>query len=67
MDFVERMPAAGMISQEDLQLIHLTDSVEDAIAHLKERAIKQFGLRRGNAPERRLAWLFEGRCGEVRR
>lgn len=65
-DFVEKMAEAGMISREDLQLIHFTDSVEDAIAHLKERAIKQFGLRRGKAPTKRLAWLLETRCGMVK-
>ncbi|TLD70621.1 TIGR00730 family Rossman fold protein [Phragmitibacter flavus] len=67
MDFVERMPAAGMIATEDLALIHLTDSVEDAMAHLKDRAIRQFGLRRGQVPEKRLSWLFENRCGKLAR
>lgn len=67
MDFVKKMAEAGMISEDDLELIHFTDSVEDAIAHLKERAIKQFGLRHGKAPTKRLAWLLETQCGMVNR
>jgi hypothetical protein len=33
------------ISPKDLDLIHLKDSVESAIEHIREEAIKLFGLR----------------------
>jgi len=65
MDFVKSMPMAGMISPEDLKLVHLTDSVEDAIQHLKDRAIQQFGLRRRRSPDKRLPWLLEPTCGDA--
>jgi predicted Rossmann-fold nucleotide-binding protein len=36
----------GTISEGDLDLIKFTDSVDEAINHLHDRAVKQFGLRR---------------------
>ncbi len=41
---LENMISGATISPEDLDLILWTDSVEEAIDHLKEKAIKQFGL-----------------------
>ncbi|HEY1083483.1 MAG TPA: LOG family protein, partial [Prosthecobacter sp.] len=41
---INSMVTNGTISPEDLDLICWTDSVEEAISHLKERAVKQFGL-----------------------
>lgn len=58
-DLLSHMAEAGTISAEDIGLIHMTDSVEDAAAHLSERAIRQFGLRRGKAPARGFRWLLE--------
>jgi uncharacterized protein (TIGR00730 family) len=43
--FVEKMARVGTISQRDLGLIHVTDSVDDAIAYLRRHAIEPFGLR----------------------
>jgi len=45
------------ISPEDLGLVYVTDSVEDAIQHIRDRAIKPFGLK----PEvrRNFRWLGE--------
>ena len=43
---LEKMARAGTISRTDLDLIHATDSVEDALAHIREKAIKPFGLQR---------------------
>ncbi len=43
--FIDAMLADGTISPEDLDLIKWTDSVDEAIAHLHEHAVKQFGLR----------------------
>lgn len=54
-DFLERMVADGAIAARELQLLLVTDSVEDAIAHLERHAIDRFGLR---AP-RPLPWLGE--------
>lgn len=41
---IDSMVEKGTISPEDLDLICWTDSVDEAIAHLEERAVKQFGL-----------------------
>ncbi|MBL9132922.1 MAG: TIGR00730 family Rossman fold protein [Verrucomicrobiaceae bacterium] len=43
--FIDAMLAGGTISPEDLDLIKWTDSVEEAVAHLQDKAVKQFGLR----------------------
>ena len=51
-DFLQKMLASGTISPEDLDLIKFTDSVEEAVAHLEEKAVKQFRLRRALAPTR---------------
>ena len=56
---LRHMAAAGTISAEDFALVHMTDSVADASAHLSECAIKQFGLRRAKAPVKRFRWLLE--------
>lgn len=46
------METGGTISAEDLDLILFTDSVPDAIAHLEEKAVNQFKLRRARVPRR---------------
>lgn len=51
MDFVYRMVEAGTISPEDPELIFFTDDIEDAVAHLKRHAVRQFGLRRRRIPK----------------
>jgi hypothetical protein len=43
--FINSMVAGGTISPEDLDLIKWTDSIDEAVAHLQEHAVKQFGLR----------------------
>lgn len=45
-ELIEGMIVGGTISPEDLNLIKYTDSVEEAVAHLEDKAVKQFGLRR---------------------
>lgn len=50
MDFVYRMTEAGTISPEDPELIFFTDDPEDAVAHLKRHAVRQFGLRKRHLP-----------------
>lgn len=49
--FMDHMLRGATISAEDLDLIKWTDSVEEAVAHLQEKAVKQFGLRRARVPE----------------
>lgn len=56
---MNRMVEAGTINAADLALLHMTDSVEDASAHLSECAIKAFGLRRAKAPAKHFRWLLE--------
>ena len=51
-DFIHGMVATGTISEGDLELIKFTDSVEEAVAHLQEYAVKQFGLRRKRVPKK---------------
>lgn len=59
MALMNRMVEAGTISAADLALLHMTDSVENATAHLSECAIKEFGLQRAKAPVKHFPWLLE--------
>lgn len=57
LDFVHKMAKAGTISPEDPELIHATDSVEDAANYIRVNAIEPFGLK---ARSRKAAsWLGE--------
>jgi uncharacterized protein (TIGR00730 family) len=47
---LKRMVRAGTIDESDLNLLLLTDSVDEAIAHIQKHAVQQFGFRR--APSR---------------
>ena len=58
-DFIEEMAQRGKISASDLELIYATDSVEEAIAHIRGKAIEQFGLRRVAHMRRHFPWLGE--------
>lgn len=42
--FIHKMAKAGMIAPSDLELVHATNSVDDAIAHIRTHAIDRFGL-----------------------
>lgn len=53
---IQKMARTGMISQLDLNLIYATDSAEDAIAHIRSKAIAPFGLKR-RVPH--IRWLGE--------
>lgn len=44
-DMIRKMGVTGMISPEDLDLFFVTDSVDEAVAYLHEKAIKPFGLK----------------------
>ena len=49
MGVLAKMVAAGTISNTDLDLLLLTDSVEEAMAHVEKHAVKSFGLDREEA------------------
>jgi uncharacterized protein (TIGR00730 family) len=51
-DFLKRMVAAGTISPEDLELLRVTDSVDEAMSHIREHAIEKFGLRPAPKPSK---------------
>jgi uncharacterized protein (TIGR00730 family) len=51
MDFVYRMAEEGTISPDDPDLIFFTDDVEEAVAHLRRHAVRQFGLRQKRTPK----------------
>ena len=53
-DFLHKMADGGTISPEDLDLILFTDSIDEAVNHLEEKAVQQFRLRRALAPRRSL-------------
>src|SRR6266550_6503597 len=54
---LEKMADEGMINRSDLDLIFATDSVEEAIAYIREKAITPFGLKL--VVRRHLRWLGE--------
>ena len=45
-EFLRRMVAARTISDVDLNLLLMTDLVEEAMAHIQKHSIEHFGLRR---------------------
>jgi hypothetical protein len=44
-ELLQRMAIDGAIGPHDLDLLLVTDDVEDAIAHLERNAIERFALR----------------------
>ena len=57
--FIEQMAQRRKISPSDLNLIFATDSVEEAIAHIRAKAIERFGLKRVAHMRRPFPWLGE--------
>ena len=57
--FIEQMAQRGKISSSDLSLIFATDSVEEAIAHIRTKAIERFGLKRVAHLRHHFPWLGE--------
>jgi uncharacterized protein (TIGR00730 family) len=57
-EFLQRMVQEGAISAADLRLLLVTDSVEEAAAHIQTYAIERFGLKRRPIP-RPSRWLRE--------
>src|SRR5437899_9946867 len=57
--FIATMTQRGMIADADLKLIYATDSIDEAIAHIRSKAIESFGLRRTVHARRHFPWLGE--------
>jgi uncharacterized protein (TIGR00730 family) len=57
--FIDKMAKAGMIAPSDLELVHATNSVDDAIAHIRIHAIERFGLHMSRRVRQHSCWLGE--------
>jgi uncharacterized protein (TIGR00730 family) len=57
--FIHKMAKAGMIAPSDLELVHATNSVDEAIAHIRTHAIERFGLQAARRGRRHRRWLGE--------
>jgi uncharacterized protein (TIGR00730 family) len=44
---MDTMVARGTISEKDLKLFLVTDSVDEMVAHIRKNAIEEFGLKKG--------------------
>jgi uncharacterized protein (TIGR00730 family) len=58
-DLIAKMARLGTIGPKDVDLIFATDSIEDAIAHIREKAIEPFGLKVVTRVRRHFPWLGE--------
>ena len=58
-EFLDKMAKAGTIGVSDLSLIYATDSVDEAIAHIQEKAIRPFGLWLVKRARQHFPWLGE--------
>lgn len=56
---LSEMVRAGTIGADDLKLLCLTDSVDEAMTHIETHAVLRFGLARRKRPTRRLRVLGE--------
>ncbi len=45
-EFLKCMVAVGTIDAADLDLLLVTDSIDDAMSHIQKHAIEAFGLKR---------------------
>lgn len=57
-ELLKSMAKAGTISEKDLDLILVTDSMEEAEAEIKRRAIRLFGLQKKGRGLRRPSWIL---------
>jgi hypothetical protein len=58
-DFINKMAQREMIAAGDLKLIYATDSIEEAVEHIRTKAIEPFGLKRVARMRRHFPWLGE--------
>ena len=59
-EHIEKMKTAGTVSPSDLNLCLFTDSVDEAVDHIKEKSIKKFNLQPAKS-YKPFKWLFEKR------
>ncbi|HSF23773.1 MAG TPA: TIGR00730 family Rossman fold protein [Blastocatellia bacterium] len=52
--FLKQMVEIGTISASDLDLLLLTDSIDEAMAHIQKHAVQRFGLKRVPRPSKLL-------------
>lgn len=64
-EMLKTMVTAGTISPRDLDLMLVTDSIDEALAHLERHAIQGFGLTKGARPSP-WRWLGERALGVTR-
>jgi len=57
LDLLKRMVDAATISADDLNLVKVTDSIDEAMAHIQKHAIEKFGLKRLPKPSKMLGEL----------
>jgi uncharacterized protein (TIGR00730 family) len=57
--FINKMAQRGMIADADLRLIYATDSIEQAVEHIRTKAIEPFGLKRITRTRPHFPWLGE--------
>ena len=57
--FIQKMADVAMISCGDLDVIYVTDSVEEAIAQIRSKAVKSFGLKSVRRIKRSFPWPGE--------
>lgn len=57
-EHIEKMKSAGTISPSDTALFLFTDSVDEAVAYIRERSIVKFNLQ-PEKPYKPFRWLFE--------
>lgn len=62
---IRKMADSGMIGWTDLDLLYATDSVDEAIEHIRTKAIEPFGLKRVTRPN--LPWLGERGINKARK
>ena len=58
-EFIRKMAEFGTINEADIDLIYATDSVDQAIEHIRAKAIEPFGLRVSTRIRRHFPWLGE--------
>jgi len=56
LELLDDMVVAGTIDVADLNYLRVTDSVEEAMAHIRTYSIEKFGLRRAEPKRSRLLW-----------
>lgn len=57
MEYLHFMEAQGTISAKDLELVKLTDNLDEAMAHIRSFILENYEIKQRRKP---LWWLFEG-------